>query len=79
MIMKKGAAKNIAKGAALLAGTLTAAETVGSVYFYRRTMIRGNAKTKRTIRMAGTPRSCGNCRMGGSAGVCLRRAAFSWA
>ncbi len=54
MIMKKGAAKNIAKGAALLAGTLTAAETVGSVYFYRRTMIRGNAKTKRTIKMAGT-------------------------
>ena len=50
MIMKR----NRIKGPAALAGALAAAEAAGSVYFYRRTMIRGKAKTERTIRMAGT-------------------------
>ena len=42
------------KAAALLAGTLTAAEAGGTAYFYRRTMIRNNADMKRTMKMAGT-------------------------
>lgn len=35
-------------------GVVTAAELGIAAYFYRRTMIRGNAKTDRTIKMAGT-------------------------
>lgn len=47
------AGKYIAGGAALLAGA-GLAELGASVYFYRRTMIRSNAKKERTIKMAGT-------------------------
>lgn len=36
------------------AGILTAAEAGASIYFYRRTMKRGNAKKERTMKMAGT-------------------------
>lgn len=35
-------------------GILTAAEAGGSIYFYRRTMIRNNAKVERTMKMSGT-------------------------
>ena len=42
------------KAAAVFLGLLTVAEAGGSAYFYRRTMKRGNAKTDRTIKMAGT-------------------------
>ena len=35
-------------------GVVAAAELGIAAYFYRRTMIRGNAKTDRTIKMAGT-------------------------
>ncbi|MGN0395373.1 MAG: alpha/beta hydrolase [Coprococcus sp.] len=42
-------------GAALAyAGTLSVAGVGGIAYFYRRTMIRQNAKMERTIKMAGT-------------------------
>ena len=34
------------KGAAALLGVLTAAEAGGTAYFYRRTMMRYNAKTE---------------------------------
>lgn len=44
----------ILKSAALLLGAAVAAELAASVYFYRRTMTRNNAKTERTIKMAGT-------------------------
>lgn len=43
----------IKKGIAC-AGALAAAGVVETVYFYRRTMIRQNAKMERTIKMAGT-------------------------
>lgn len=46
--------KKKATAAAVFLGLLTAAEAGGSVYFYRRTMKRGNAKKERTIKMAGT-------------------------
>ena len=36
------------KGAAALLGVVTAAEAGGTAYFYRRTMMRYNAKTERT-------------------------------
>ena len=39
---------------AAVLGALAAAETGISAYFYRRTMMRGNARTDRTIKMAGT-------------------------
>ncbi len=45
-----GALKNIA----LAAGLLAAAGMGETVYFYNRTMKRGNAKTERTTRMSGT-------------------------
>ena len=38
----------------VLLGVVAAAELGITAYFYRRTMIRGNAKTDRTIKMAGT-------------------------
>ena len=41
------------KGAAALLGVLTAAEAGGTAYFYRRTMMRYNAKTERTMKMSG--------------------------
>lgn len=41
-------------GAAAAVGVLAAAEVGVSWYFYRRTMTRNNAKTERTIKMAGT-------------------------
>ena len=43
----------IMKGAAALLGVLAAAEAGGSAYLYRRTMIRCNAKTERTMKMSG--------------------------
>ena len=46
--------KKAARGAAVLMGLLAAAEAGGTAYFYRRTMIRGKAKTERTMKMAGT-------------------------
>ncbi len=39
---------------AAIAGVLTASQLAEAVYFYRRTMMRGNAKVERTIKMAGT-------------------------
>lgn len=45
-----GALKNIAKAA----GLLTVAGIGETVYFYNRTMKRGNAKTERTTKMSGT-------------------------
>lgn len=45
--------KNLGYAAAAL-GALAAAETGIAAYFYRRTMMRGNARTDRTIKMAGT-------------------------
>lgn len=44
----------IFKIAAALVGIVAVAELGIAVYFYRRTMIRSNAKTDRTIKMAGT-------------------------
>lgn len=46
----------IGKGILAVLGGLVAAELVGSVYMYRRTMIRcpGKANNKRTIKMSGT-------------------------
>ena len=41
------------KGAAALLGAAAAAEVAGSAYLYRRTMIRYNAKTERTMKMSG--------------------------
>lgn len=35
-------------------GAAALAELLASIYFYRRTMVRSNAKTERTIKMAGT-------------------------
>ena len=46
--------KNAVRGAAVLMGVLAAAEAGSTAYFYRRTMIRGKAKTERTMKMAGT-------------------------
>lgn len=46
--------KKAARGAAVFMGLLAAAEAGSSVYFYRRTMIRNNAKMERTMKMAGT-------------------------
>ena len=43
----------ILKGAAALLGLAAAAEAGGTAYFYRRTMMRYNAKTERTIKMSG--------------------------
>ena len=40
------------KGAAALLGVVTAAEAGGTAYFYRRTMMRYNAKTERTMKMS---------------------------
>ena len=45
--------KGLLKGAAALIGLLAAAEAGGTAYFYRRTMIRYNAKTERTMKMSG--------------------------
>ena len=46
--------KKLLKGTAALAGLLAAAEAGGSAYLYKRTMKRNNAKTERTMKMAGT-------------------------
>lgn len=46
--------KNIFGTALACAGTLLVASAAGITYFYRRTMIRQNAKMERTIKMAGT-------------------------
>lgn len=46
--------KKVVRGAAVLMGVLAAAETGGTAYFYRRTMLRSKAKTERTMKMAGT-------------------------
>lgn len=46
--------KKLTKAIAIFGGLLTVAEAGGSVYFYRRTMKRGNAKKERTMKMAGT-------------------------
>lgn len=46
--------KNILGTALACAGTLLVASAAGITYFYRRTMIRQNAKMERTIKMAGT-------------------------
>ena len=43
----------IAKGAAALLGAAALAEAGGTAYFYRRTMMRYNAKTERTMKMSG--------------------------
>ena len=43
----------ILKTAAALLGAAAAAEAAGSAYLYRRTMIRYNAKTERTMKMSG--------------------------
>lgn len=45
---------NILGTVLVCAGTLSVASVAGIAYFYRRTMIRQNAKMKRTIKMAGT-------------------------
>ena len=44
---------SILKTAAALLGAAAAAEAAGSAYLYRRTMIRYNAKTERTMKMSG--------------------------
>ena len=41
------------KGAGAVLGLLAAAEAGGTAYFYRRTMMRYNAKTERTMKMSG--------------------------
>lgn len=46
--------KNILGTAFVCAGTFSVASAAGIAYFYRRTMIRQNAKMERTIKMAGT-------------------------
>ena len=46
--------KNILGAAFVCAGTLSVASVAGITYFYRRTMIRQNAKMERTVKMAGT-------------------------
>ena len=46
--------KKTIRGAAVFMGLLAAAEAGSSVYFYRRTMTRNNAKMERTMKMAGT-------------------------
>lgn len=46
--------KKVVGGIALTAGVLIAAQVIEAVYFYRRTMMRSNAKVERTIKMAGT-------------------------
>lgn len=45
---------NILGTALTCAGTLSVASAAGITYFYRRTMIRQNAKMERTVKMAGT-------------------------
>lgn len=45
--------KGLLKKAAAAAGLLAAAEAGVTAYFYRRTMIRSNAKTERTMKMSG--------------------------
>ena len=47
-------AEKIIAGALAALGAAVLAELGASVYFYRRTMTRNNAKTERTIKMAGT-------------------------
>jgi hypothetical protein len=49
-----GFMKKVVGGIALTAGVLIAAQVIEAVYFYRRTMMRSNAKVERTIKMAGT-------------------------
>lgn len=46
--------KHIVAKLAVVAGVLTASQLAEAAYFYRRTMMRGNAKVERTIKMAGT-------------------------
>ena len=48
------ALKEVLRIVTAVLGVVAAAELGIAVYFYRRTMIRGNAKTDRTIKMAGT-------------------------
>ena len=48
------ALKKVLRIVTAVIGVVAAAELGIAVYFYRRTMIRGNAKTDRTIEMAGT-------------------------
>ena len=48
------ALKEVLRIVTAVIGVVAAAELGIAVYFYRRTMIRGNAKTDRTIKMAGT-------------------------
>ena len=43
----------LAKGAAALLGAAAVAEAGSTAYFYRRTMMRYNAKTERTMKMSG--------------------------
>lgn len=45
---------NLMKGVSVILGTLAAAEAVGTAYFYRRTMMRSNVNTERTMKMSGT-------------------------
>ena len=58
---------SILKTAAALLGAAAAAEAAGSAYLYRRTMIRYNAKTERTMKMSGVDwekmRMCGSLPM----------------
>lgn len=46
--------KRVVTKLAAVAGVLTASQLAEAVYFYRRTMMRNNAKVERTIKMAGT-------------------------
>ena len=46
--------KQIIAGAAVAAGILAASQIAEALYFYRRTMMRNNAKVERTMKMAGT-------------------------
>lgn len=43
----------LTKGAAVILGAAAVAEAGGTAYFYRRTMMRYNAKTERTMKMSG--------------------------
>ena len=45
---------NLTKGISVILGALAAAEAAGTAYFYRRTMMRSNTKTERTMKMSGT-------------------------
>lgn len=46
--------KKAVKGAVIAAGAIAMCQIAEAAYFYRRTMQRGEAKTERTIKMAGT-------------------------